>query len=63
MRYIELRINERINAKSWVAELCLLAYGSVVKTLLLAEELPDYIGRNVSEQCDRETKLYRKNWK
>ena len=62
MRYIELGIHERINAKSWVKELCLLAYGSVVKTLLLAEGLPEYIRKNIGEACDRETRLYRKNW-
>ena len=31
--------------------------------LLLADELPEYIMQNIGEQCDRETKLYRKNWK
>ena len=63
MRYIELEIHERINAKSWVTELCMLAYGSVVKTLMLADDLPEYIRKNIGEQCDRETKLYKKNWK
>lgn len=62
MRYVELGIHERINVKSWVLELCCLAYGSVVKTLLLADELPEYIMQNICEQCDRETKLYRKDW-
>lgn len=62
MRYIELGIHERINVKSWVVELCFLAYGSVVKTLQLADDLPEYIRKNIGEQCDRETMLYRKNW-
>jgi hypothetical protein len=63
MRYIELNINERINAKSWVAELCCLVSYSVIKTLVLADDLPDYIRQNISQPCDHETILYRKNWK
>lgn len=61
--YIEMNVHQRINAKSWVKELCLLAYGSVVKTLLLADDLPGYIRQNIGEQCDRETRMYRKNWR
>lgn len=63
MRYIELNINERINAKSWLVGLGGQQLYSRPVLTLLPNNLPDIIKQNISQPCDHETKLYRKNWK
>ena len=61
MRYTELNIHERINAKSWLVGLGPQLYRRPIFTLLPIN-LPDVIEQNVSQPYDHETKLFRRNW-
>lgn len=63
VKYADLGLHQRINTKSWVKELCLLAHGSVLKTLLMVDNLPMYIRQNTNETCNKETMMYKKNWR
>lgn len=61
-KYTNLNIHERINAKSWVSELYHPAYCNLIESVT-ADDLTEKVLINIRQQCDRETKLYRKNWK
>ena len=61
MTYRELTIHQRINVKSWVRHDIPIpcVYHSV---LLYDTGLPHQLADNIDMPCDRESRLFRRNW-
>ena len=59
--YVDLNIHQRINAKSWVRELYQPEW--VLMKDVTSDYLTEMVMNNIDQPCDRESKLYRKNWR